>query len=208
MTQPGTVLVLNGTSSAGKSSIALALRDLLPEPFLHTGVDHFLKQLPPAFSVRTADPAAQDVDGFLLVFRDGALAELPRIGPGGRRVLAGMYAAIAAYARQGNRALVDDVIYDRRVLASAASELHALPAYFVAVHCALAVAEQRERERRDRAPGGARLFDAVVHAHGVYDFEVDSTGATSVQCAEQIRDWLLEAPQPRAFTALYGLEAT
>jgi hypothetical protein len=41
-----TVIVLNGTSSSGKSSIARALQALLPEPFLSFGTDTLLDALP------------------------------------------------------------------------------------------------------------------------------------------------------------------
>ncbi len=199
----GTIVLLNGTSSAGKSSIALALRDMLVEPYLLRGVDHFLKQLPRHFSVYSDGVSPTCSDGVLLVFRHGALAELPRLGPGGYRVLAGMYAAIGAYATAGNHVLVDDVIYDRQVLAAAAAVLYRLPAYFVGVRCALEVAEQRERVRGERAPGGARVFNDAVHAHGTYDFEADSTVASSAECAGQIRDWLKLAPTPHAFADLH-----
>lgn len=38
----GTIIWLNGTSSAGKSSIATAIQALAPTPYLHTGVDYFM----------------------------------------------------------------------------------------------------------------------------------------------------------------------
>ena len=44
------VIVLNGASSSGKSSIALELRGLLPRPFLAFGVDTLVAALPPASS--------------------------------------------------------------------------------------------------------------------------------------------------------------
>ena len=81
-----------------------------------------------------------------------------RIGDEGRRLLRGMYASFAALARAGLNLIADDVIYDEEVLGSAVAALHELDAYFVAIHCPLAVAEQRERDRGDRLPGGARVF--------------------------------------------------
>ena len=42
----GNVVLLNGTSSAGKSSIARAMQIVMERPYLHTGVDHFLPSLP------------------------------------------------------------------------------------------------------------------------------------------------------------------
>ena len=40
--QSGQVILLNGTSSAGKSTLAKQLQEILPQPYLHTGIDHFL----------------------------------------------------------------------------------------------------------------------------------------------------------------------
>ena len=41
-----TVIFLNGTSSAGKTSLVEHLQEQLDEPFLHIGIDHFLFMLP------------------------------------------------------------------------------------------------------------------------------------------------------------------
>lgn len=55
----GRIIYLNGTSSAGKTSIALALQDVLDESFLRIGVDTFIGMLPrrmfttPPFESRT-----------------------------------------------------------------------------------------------------------------------------------------------------------
>jgi chloramphenicol 3-O phosphotransferase len=43
---PGTIIILNGTSSAGKTSILTALQSILAEPYLHAGLDTFCKMLP------------------------------------------------------------------------------------------------------------------------------------------------------------------
>ena len=67
----GNVVVLNGTSSSGKSSVARALQARMPTPYLHTGVDHFLSRLP-AWCYRITDE--QDTERgayFDLVYRGG-----------------------------------------------------------------------------------------------------------------------------------------
>ena len=45
---PGQLIILNGTSSAGKSSIAKALQEKLSEVFLHVQMDTFWDMLPPS----------------------------------------------------------------------------------------------------------------------------------------------------------------
>ena len=40
------IIFINGVGSVGKTSIANALQDILDEPYLHIGVDHFFIMLP------------------------------------------------------------------------------------------------------------------------------------------------------------------
>src|SRR5690349_9463134 len=46
---PGRIILLNGASSSGKSTLSAALRDGLDEPFLHVSSDRFVAagMLPP-----------------------------------------------------------------------------------------------------------------------------------------------------------------
>ncbi len=71
----GNVVLLNGTSSAGKSTIAKALQEQMDDPYLHTGVDHFLPRLPTRlFSITQEGDAATTAasDCFLMVYQVGA----------------------------------------------------------------------------------------------------------------------------------------
>ena len=195
----GNIILLNGTSSSGKTTIAQALQEVLETPYLHTGIDQFLiEHLPKRLLVYTDGTHPATAEGWLTVFRDGALVEV-RIGPEGYRWIAGMYRAIATLAEEGLNVILDDVIYDPRVLKMAVETLPAQQVFFVGIHCPLEVAERRERERGTRAKGGARTFYDLVHVHGVYDLEVDSAKHSPIECAMQIRKGLLEKPTPSAF---------
>jgi chloramphenicol 3-O phosphotransferase len=74
------VIVLNGVSSSGKSTLARALQASLDEPWLHVEVDAFLAMLP--------------MKGF---------AEIVAVARGAN-------AAVAALAREGNRVIYDCVL--------------------------------------------------------------------------------------------------
>ena len=76
-----------------------------------------------------------------------------------------------------------------------------LPAWLVGIRCPLEVLEERERARRDRTLGQARLQYNLVHAHGVYDVEVDTSSHTPEECAQIILQ-RLHAGSPRAFSML------
>ena len=42
----GTIIVLNGASSSGKTSILRAIQRMAPEPYLDAGIDRFIWMLP------------------------------------------------------------------------------------------------------------------------------------------------------------------
>lgn len=66
----GQIIILNGTSSSGKSSVAKELQSILSGYTLHTGIDHFVEMLPEDFVVLSdgTNPAA--VEGLLWVTTD------------------------------------------------------------------------------------------------------------------------------------------
>jgi chloramphenicol 3-O phosphotransferase len=92
------IVMLNGTSSAGKTSIISALQETLDEPYLHTGIDTFFHMLPPRYLWGSQWTEVLDQGG-------GA-------SPVGRTVAAGMHSAIVALARAGNNLLVDHVFLE------------------------------------------------------------------------------------------------
>jgi chloramphenicol 3-O-phosphotransferase len=63
----GTIILINGTSSSGKTSIVHALQELLAEPYLEAGIDKFIFMLPERYLER---PLWDDVLG--LADRAGA----------------------------------------------------------------------------------------------------------------------------------------
>ena len=202
----GNIILLNGTSSSGKTTIARALQEVMETPYLHTGIDQFLiERLPKRLIVYSDGIHPATAEGWLAVFRDEALSQV-RIGPIGYQWITGMYRAIAALAEEGLNVIIDDVIYDRRVLKAAVRTLPAQRVFFVGIRCPLEVAEGREQARGSRAKGGARTFYDLVHLHGIYDLEVDSVNYSPIECAIKIKSGLQAKPTPSAFSQLRALE--
>jgi chloramphenicol 3-O phosphotransferase len=192
---PGNIILLNGTSSSGKTTLAKALQGALEQPYFHVDVDLFQQSFPPGFLVYGDGLTPAAVEGWLAVFRDDTLVEV-RMGPAGYRLAAGLYRAIAGWASAGNHLIVDTAITHPRILAEAVQALYWLPVLFVGVRCQLEIAEQREVARGNRARGGARTFYASAHAHGLYDLEVDTSFASPGECAQVIKA-AIERDQPR-----------
>jgi chloramphenicol 3-O phosphotransferase len=184
----GTVVLLNGTSSSGKTSIIKALQTRLDEPYLHAGIDTFFRMLPPRY---LWGPQWQEV-----------LGDPAQPGPVGQSLISGMHHAIAALSCAGNPVLADHVLIERAWVEECAALFAPLPAYLIGVSCPLSVAEWREQQRNDRAPGQARAHFERVHAHGVYDLTVDTAIADADTCAERIQQFLATGAAPVAFSQL------
>jgi chloramphenicol 3-O phosphotransferase len=201
--RPGRIVLLNGASSAGKSSIVTVLHRILDGYWIHSGVDHWLERLPLRFSALATDASAEPHDGVTWVLPGGSppLTEL-RIGPVGHRILGGAYHAYAALASAGNDLIVDDVMFDPHLLREALVALEGHDVLFVGVICPEEVAEERERARGDRIVGLARFQTQLVHAHGVYDLEVDTSMQSADECAERIKARLESGNEPTAFDQL------
>lgn len=190
MTSPGTIIFLNGTTSSGKSSILRHLQLMLDGPFLDAGIDKFIWMLPERY--------LNERELWDLVLGHAAYA-----GPLGRKLFSGMHHAIAALSRAGNHLLADHVLVEPAWVQECAELFHDLPAYLVGIHCPLEVIEQRERERADRTIGQARKQYDRVHAHGIYDFTIDSSRGTPEACARQLYEYVTSGAAPTAFRRLY-----
>lgn len=176
---PGTVILLNGAGSAGKSSLSRALQDVLAGPWLHVALDCFLQMFP--------DRYWDNPDGFLN--RDEIDEGKPQItleiGAAGHDLLKAMRLSVAAMAGAGNNLIVDDVILDGG-LNKYDTLLAGLRFYKIGIFAPLSVLEDREIKRGDRAIGLARWQSSRVHVGARYDLEIDTSLAGPDACAERI----------------------
>ena len=201
--EQGNIIFLDGTSSSGKSGIAKALQEILDDYYVHTGIDHYMERIPGKFHLLSDGKNPFTTEGLLWVSPDGGkhITEI-RIGPAAFRLYSGMYRAYARLATMGINLIIDDVIYEPRVLKEAVSILHPFKVLFVGVKCPFEIAEQREQARGDRSLGLVRAHYDLVHAHGIYDLEIDTSIMTSLECANQIKNRLQNGPTPEAFQSL------
>jgi chloramphenicol 3-O phosphotransferase len=168
----GKIIILNGTSSSGKTSILKALQHQFDEPFLNAGMDRFISMLPGRY---LKQPLWNGELG--LVVADGSV---------GHRLITGMHSAIAALAESGANVIADHVLVQPSFVQDLAFKLAGQPAWLIGVRCDLDVLKARETQRQNRTLGQAEEQFPHVHAHGVYDLEVDTTDATAAELAALI----------------------
>jgi chloramphenicol 3-O phosphotransferase len=181
------VIVLNGTSSSGKSSIARCLQALLPDPWLTLGVDSLLDAMPPAM-LGSADGIVFAPDGRITV------------GAGLQALQAAWSQGIAAMARAGAGVILDMVLLDGAAAQTRwRGVLGGLQVLWVGVHCTHDTAAAREAARGDRIVGMAAKQAPLVHRGVVYDLTIDTTFASPADCARRILQHAAAgSPQPGA----------
>src|SRR5262245_18482388 len=174
---PGSVVLLHGTSSSGKTTVARAVQRLSDEPWVNLGIDAFWN----AIDERWMEHGPRASEGFL--WTEDA-SSVP--GPVGERLAAGMRAALGAFARAGNYLLVDDVFIDSAWLDGWRAELTDVEVLLVAVMAPLRVLEEREAARGNRIAGEARAQVDVIHRGVEYDVTVDTSHQSPDECARSI----------------------
>lgn len=190
---PANIIVLNGTSSSGKSSLARALQARRGKPFQHLQLDAFRRMEPNDYW-----EAWHEQDPALVALKHAALCRA-------------MHAALAEYARHGLDVIFDTVLWHREDWRYLLEDLDGLPVYLVGVNCALEELLRREQARGDREAGLAAGQFKSIHMGKVYDFQVDTTATSTEQCASDMLAWLNTRPEPRAFRAVqasFGIALT
>ena len=173
------IVLLNGPSSSGKTTLGKALQRVLPEPYLLLGIDTVVFALPGHW---LNPPLWHEVFGY-----DGSPEALTiTAGPVGDRLVRALHRMVAAATDAGWGVIVDHVLLDERWVADAASTLGRFPLLSVAVRCPLAELERRERDRGDRTVGQARAHFVTVHRWARHDLDVDTSTMPPDACARRI----------------------
>ncbi len=151
----GKIILLNGASSSGKSTLARALQRELEEPFWHYSIDHLnAAQVLPAERIERGD------------FAWSAMREA---------FFEGFHRSLPALAESGNNLIVEHIIETDVWRDRLERLLRESDVFYVGVHCPLSELERRELARGDRHIGDASKDFELTQRHGPYDFSVDST---------------------------------
>lgn len=164
------LVVLNGTSSSGKTTVARAFQDAAPSIFLNFSIDSILAALPPSVLQRMLEgmPVA-----------DLRLPELVRA----------FYACTGELLRAGHNLVTDHAVTARYHAESLLAACEGHETFIVGIECPISVAREREAARGDRRRGLADQQFEHIHSWLAYDLVID----TSKQSASDAAAAILEA---------------
>jgi len=180
MSRSSKLIILEGASGSGKSSLAAALQEcLLPEIWLSFSMDTLIYTLPP--SVLHRCNSANDWSGV-----DGTA-----IGTAALRCL-------RALVECGNRVIFDLCIPNRKYAETFQADLHYLSPVTVGVRCDWPEIERRTLQRADRSLEEAQRTFKQQHTLQNYDLVLDTTamspGAAATACIASFQH-LLDRPR-------------
>ncbi|MDD1793993.1 chloramphenicol phosphotransferase CPT family protein [Enterovibrio makurazakiensis] len=171
------IILLNGTGSSGKTSIANTLIEQLPVQYLNFSIDSVLYALPPSDLEKMMEGKAITRQGY----------DYPTL-------VRGYHQAAKGLANAGCKLILDNAWIpdeEKRDMLEAFSEFDVC---LVGVKCHLLVAMERERQRGDRAIGLAESEYNHVHTNMNYDFEVDTTTLSPQANTDKIMTFLKNKP--------------
>jgi chloramphenicol 3-O phosphotransferase len=194
---PGKLIILNGGSSSGKSSLAKAFQEIADELYLFMGADAFWFSLPP----REVDLVRVEPQYFTWTIEGPHDFEYFRIIPGPilDRLMVARYRAIAGLLDSNFNVIADELIWKRLWLEESLKILQPYQVTFVGVRCEDKVLTQRESRRKDRKPGWARGSALYAHEDCLYDVEIDTTFDTAEAAAAKLKEALRYISKPTAF---------
>ena len=180
------VIILNGASSSGKSSIAKALQSTLHDNYLAIGIDTFIAMMPEKSNQLTS--ADQPSEGFYFKTLSANNYKSLKIQSGsyGKKINRAYHSTVKHLADIGLKLIVDDVMDGKLEQALWWGVLGDTKVMFVAVNCEPHELIAREKTRKDRIEGSAVEQASRVHSGVVYDLVVDTTNSSSKQCAQEI----------------------
>jgi chloramphenicol 3-O phosphotransferase len=165
----GKIILINGPSSAGKSTLAQVLQERLEDPFWHISIDHLRDaKMLPLDRIRSGEFRWADVR--------------PAFFEGFRRCL-------PALAGAGNDLIVEHIVETEAALSRLVELLAPFDVFFVGLHCPLPELERREAARGDRKVGEARTDFGIVHEFAAYDLDLDSTHPLEQNVDTLIATW-------------------
>lgn len=179
----GRIILLNGASSSGKSTIAKELQSLFEDPHMHLGIDTVFTMIPPKCKCRYPSR----LQAFTWIPMHKKTAEVCiTVAPLGHKIMSGFHRACATLCDSGLNLIIDHVLLDPAWSKECCELFSPFEFHFVGVLCPIEILEKRETERGDRQIGLARFTALHVHKGNIYDVLVNTKGTSPEACAKKI----------------------
>ncbi len=204
------IILLTGTSSSGKSSIAREIMKQSQIPFLYYASDHILNFWMDSKFINTfykdQKPNEWETEWFCrhqTVDKSGNEVSYINNGQRGQQLYSDLVKAACSLIDKGYDMVIDEVIRNIDQLYTYHSLLLDKKVYLIYICCENKELERREKERGDRSFGLWRsLLETGCKVINTYDIEVDTTHISPREGAKVILNFIENNSSPIAFKQL------
>jgi chloramphenicol 3-O phosphotransferase len=179
------IILLNGSSSSGKTSICKAFQHLINKPFLTLGVDTFISMIPQKYL--SYGEKSQEGCYFLKSQNSYGAAVSCNSGPFGDLVFKTAIDVVKTMADNGLNIIIDEVIWSDERMCEYKKILIKHNVLFIKVFCERNSAQERELLRGDREIGLANdQIDKINLMKFQYDLEINTDILSPFESAKKI----------------------
>ncbi|MBR5114329.1 MAG: AAA family ATPase [Oscillospiraceae bacterium] len=169
------IILLNGPSSSGKSTLSHILRKLI------------LKKRGDLYEIVSIDDYL-NMSSHEAIYEDDVFEISPALLEAASRAL-----------RSCGGVIIDHVITSKRIFDQLTDAFHACNMKLIRVTCPREILKTREAARGNRCPGSAEASDAYLFPKDGYDLTVDTHAMSAEECAERIFESIFhEGPEGRS----------
>lgn len=187
----GMIVLLNGASSSGKTSISNELVNQKEILFHHLSIDDFFHNFNEFIDTKFPDlEPTREVD-------DHVVAQII-FDP----IVSMFYSTVKLFSEMGLNVIVDTVIENDKWFNECLDVFSDLPTLFVGVVCSKEELARREQIRGDRKIGLANSQFDKVYCFNEYDLEVNTEELNPAECAEKILSFIKSGKDYSAFKKL------
>jgi chloramphenicol 3-O phosphotransferase len=193
------IILLNGCSSAGKSSISEKIMELSEEPWLNFSLSTFWNALSPKYK-GFGEKSNEGLQFILRHNKQGLPINEVKINAYGEKLFDSMPKVFKQLANDEHNLIIEEVILEQKYLRNYKDNLKEYQVYFVNVGCELEILEEREKLRGDRVIGTNRAqFLKMRNLDWEYDLKLDGGRVSVLDSAKKVLGFI-EENKPRTFT--------
>ena len=188
------IIFLNGASSAGKTSLGKSIQHLSDEPWLLSGIDHFINMMPDKYT-DFGDKASEGFS-FTPSQNEHGPTMVVKSGPLGKTLFSLLPRFIGMLADAGLHMILDEVLLEddpedkETLLRQYTNALKDHTLYLVHVVCPLSIMQEREILRGNRSIGLANYSASCAPQSIEYDITIDTSAGSSFTLARTILNFM------------------
>jgi chloramphenicol 3-O-phosphotransferase len=180
--EKGKIIILNGVSSSGKTTISRKLQEEMEEHYFWVANDTFCDM---------SSSKHWKADWVTII----------------NQALTAMIASIKSFSDLGYNVIVDQVFLNTKtqdsILQKCVEALYDYPVLFVRTDCSLKELRRREKERGNRRIGQAESQLNIIHNHNTYDLAIDTSTTSIEDNIKIIKSKMNNNSNHKAFKTLY-----